>query len=525
MATDNVVEVKIRADASGFTAGAREAGGALSGLTDSLKEWRTHVRTEAKYTQFMAMQISGLGIASKGAAAEITGLVSAFAFGNTLGLAIESAKMLVKHFMEVAAETARTSELTKLYGADLKAMGEEGAKHVGTLKKSITDTLLAMRELRSETMLRHELEGPLKREKELKEKIAELDQQIAAGAESYTVTELGVVRQDVSLLEDRKAKLEEELRKVKAEMAGISKAIAPLGADEKRDARLQELIEEAKFAAAQATLDNEINLQRIKTEQERNESLEKLTQDHLLRQGKAEYDAAIAVQKMKDEQLAYQRKRVLDEEAKEDEAFKKREQKVKQYADHVASAISGAINSIIDGTRSVGDAMVEMVKGMAKAVIDTFVKTAVEGILAAVTGTALAKVAATKQVAAHTATAAAGAAAAMASIPFAGPILAHAAAAEMVSFLGGLTQPLLSAAGGLGRVPKDMPVMVHKNETILPADLAEAYRQGAPGGGGGGGGITIIVNTVYADAEGMRKLPQDPDFQRGMREAMRNGRL
>src|SRR5438874_13669026 len=97
----NSVEVVLKANTSALVAGFKEAASvtASSGaqmreeianlgsashtsasgmnvLTDSLKEWRTHVRTEARYTNFMAAQVAGLGIASKGAAAEITGLIS-----------------------------------------------------------------------------------------------------------------------------------------------------------------------------------------------------------------------------------------------------------------------------------------------------------------------------------------------------------------------------------------------------------------------------------------------------------------
>src|SRR6267143_840045 len=281
MATDDVVQVSIRGDAAqliaqmkaaasatgnagaqmkaelaGIGAGAKEAHAPMNAFASVIKEYRSEMRQEARMGRFLAADIASMGLASKGAAGEVTQLVAAFAFGNGLGGGIEVVKMLVKHLTEVYDETKRTEELTKLYGADLKAMGEEGAKHVATLKKSITDVLLSMKELRSETMLRHELEEPLKREKELKEQIAKFDEQIAAGAASAAWTEAGRVTQDVSLLESRKAKLEEELRKVRAEMSGLRGGAAPLKAVDIREIAVAESIEEAKRAAAQETEDN-----------------------------------------------------------------------------------------------------------------------------------------------------------------------------------------------------------------------------------------------------------------------------
>jgi hypothetical protein len=77
--------------------------------------------------------------------------------------------------------------------------------------------------------------------------------------------------------------------------------------------------------------------------------------------------------------------------------------------------------------------------------------------------------------------AAAGAYAAVAEIPIVGPILAPVAAA--VAFAG---VEAFSAAGGMDQVPYDnAPFMLHKNETVLPAEIAQRYRDAAPGAGGG----------------------------------------
>src|ERR1700674_3310888 len=109
-ATTNA-SVAIKQEMASLGTASKEARAPLVGLTDSLKDWRQHVRTEARYTNFMAAQIAGLGIASKGAAAELTGLVSAFAFGNGLGLGIEIVKQVVHGFLSMAeAEDAAKEE-------------------------------------------------------------------------------------------------------------------------------------------------------------------------------------------------------------------------------------------------------------------------------------------------------------------------------------------------------------------------------------------------------------------------------
>src|SRR5205823_968302 len=74
---------------------------------------------------------------------------------------------------------------------------------------------------------------------------------------------------------------------------------------------------------------------------------------------------------------------------------------------------------------------------------------------------------------------------------------------ETLATLQGMTAPLLSAAGGLGRVPSDMLALIHKDETVLPAPLAEAFRQGA-NALGSGGGVQVHFNVTTMDAGSFR---------------------
>lgn len=90
--------------------------------------------------------------------------------------------------------------------------------------------------------------------------------------------------------------------------------------------------------------------------------------------------------------------------------------------------------------------------------------------------------------------AARGAYRAVVSIPFVGPVLAPIAAAAAFTAVSAF-----SAAGGAGDVPYDnAPFLLHKNEMVLPASLANPFRSLLSGGGealkspandsGGGGG-------------------------------------
>jgi hypothetical protein len=106
---------------------------------------------------------------------------------------------------------------------------------------------------------------------------------------------------------------------------------------------------------------------------------------------------------------------------------------------------------------------------------------------------------ATTVVTANAVEAASGAAAAESSIPYVGPILAAAAFAAMLALvLGGLGM-IKSAAGGWD-VDQGSLAMIHKNEMVLPASLAEGVR-GMIGGGGSGraGRPNVHINVKSLD--------------------------
>ncbi len=110
----------------------------------------------------------------------------------------------------------------------------------------------------------------------------------------------------------------------------------------------------------------------------------------------------------------------------------------------------------------------------------------------------------------YSAVAAAGAAASVASIPYVGPVMAVAAAADTYAML----QPyalIASAAGGFDAPSGDRnPVtQLHGGEMVLPADISNMVRSMAAGGGG-----ATVHNHHYHLAGGM----SGDEFRRSARQ-------
>jgi hypothetical protein len=98
-------------------------------------------------------------------------------------------------------------------------------------------------------------------------------------------------------------------------------------------------------------------------------------------------------------------------------------------------------------------------------------------------------------------TAAAGAASSQASIPYVGPALAAAAAAEMLAMVMSFASGI-SAAGGYDIPSGVNPVaQLHQQEMVLPKDLANRVR-GMTGGGGGNTYIQALDAGSFFDRKG-----------------------
>jgi hypothetical protein len=174
----------------------------------------------------------------------------------------------------------------------------------------------------------------------------------------------------------------------------------------------------------------------------------------------------------------------------------------------ITSAISTSIKGIIMGTTTLKSALANLFQSIFLSFVDLLVKKMVEewavGELMKINiskiGAAIRQALTTEEAATSVATtaavadqeismyagiAAAGGAASQASIPYVGPILAAAAFATIMAMVLG-AKSLFSAEGGWD-VDQGGMTMIHPQEMILPASLAEGIR-GMVGSGGGGGG-------------------------------------
>jgi hypothetical protein len=92
-------------------------------------------------------------------------------------------------------------------------------------------------------------------------------------------------------------------------------------------------------------------------------------------------------------------------------------------------------------------------------------------------------------------------------VPY-GPILAPIAAAVALGAVMSFGSHLASAEGGWDQVPSDQLAMIHKNEMILPAPLAERVRTmtGDGGGGSGSGGLAVHFHGPVFDKKGIEQF-------------------
>ncbi|MDE1988901.1 MAG: phage tail length tape measure family protein [Betaproteobacteria bacterium] len=96
--------------------------------------------------------------------------------------------------------------------------------------------------------------------------------------------------------------------------------------------------------------------------------------------------------------------------------------------------------------------------------------------------------------------AAAAAFTAIAQIPFVGPVLAIGASVAAGAAVLALVGDVASAEGGWGQVPMDnAPALLHKNEMVLPAELADGVRNMS----GGGGSVTNHFHIQAWDSRSM----------------------
>lgn len=289
----------------------------------------------------------------------------------------------------------------------------------------------------------------------------------------------------------------------------------------------------------------------------------------LTAQGKIQIELQYAAQKLKIEQQAADAEAAVQEEGTEEyqKALDKRAQATADYAKDVAklnaqaadqskkdwesmtsglqSTLTQSFSGILMGTTTLQKGFQKLCQGMMKDFVDMCAEMAAKWVMNQLAQTAIAKsamalresllgttvpasVAAAKVeaagvVPANAAMAATGAAAAVAPIPIVGPEMATDAFDEMMALcMGSLS--LVSSAGGEWNVPSDRLNLVHKNETIMPAKVAQPMREFFEGGGQGSSSPNIHIHAT--DSQDVARLFKNNGqaLARAAKEAMRNFR-
>jgi phage-related minor tail protein len=245
------------------------------------------------------------------------------------------------------------------------------------------------------------------------------------------------------------------------------------------------------------------------------------------------------------EELNRRHQQQLD--ALQEKADQKRVQEANKWLQPINQAFSQSIAGMIQGTQTFHQAWQHMLQSILLSYIQTEIATltqheATEQAKSSATaagtterntiqaaGAAVSKaIDATtgmSQITTAAATGAAKAYQAIVGIPYVGPILAPIAAGVTFAGIEAFGGKISSAAGGWDRVPvDDAPALLHRNEMVLPANLAERVR-GMTEPGGGGDTHHYHFNVQAWDATGVRDmLRRNPHlFAEAAQHAKRKG--
>lgn len=505
--------------------GIGEAAEETEGATSHLLEHVRGMRQEMFLGSFMARQITEIGAASKETAGLVAGLAGAFLVGNWTGLVVEGALKIVSAFNEG--------------GSEMKKFTDDAVAGVQKLQEKVDAYLAAMRGATETEKLQHEVIGPLLRqEADEKQAVLAAQTKLSEATDKYNeaitrerATEAGHALDAQTAAEEELEQAKKKLEITQEQIKASNEALKPAQKAE-TNADRQKALEKA--AQDELKLYQKIAAEKQKYDKEEYDYFYKLAVDKLNAEkslavavDKAEAEAAVALQKYGEIRLNSQKEISDHLKAARDAENKEWVDGVKKAVTTIGSALDQNFKALISGTESVTDAFKKMGEAILSSIVDALVKIAEEEVVAALTKKTVTAAANTAATQGNIATAVSGAAASQAGIPFVGPELALGAAGAMLSFLEGVTGPLLavngSAAGGWA-IPNGINpiVQAHGGEHIIPRDIAQRYEQGAPGGE-----VHVHIHmdgAGYVDASGVRRLVESNEFQRSVAEAVRNGK-
>ena len=318
-------------------------------------------------------------------------------------------------------------------------------------------------------------------------------------------------------------KWEKDYLKTKADAVKEAQALA------KEQAREETQAAKDGFTEKRQTLDQEVALGRMTAEQRLAAEVTLRSQEKALEE-KALTDEQMASaissakwKELEDKKLDLARKTENEITQLRNQAEVANQQKWQQGVDKMTSGWDRGIQEMLHHQMTFSQGF----KSAAQQMEDQFEKSVINMGLQWVKGMLLqmvaSKTAHESQNLMDAKSAAGGAYNAIVGIPYVGPVLAPIAAG--VAFAG----VMAFAEGGWDQVPSDQVAMIHKNEMVLPASLAEGVRQNLGGGSGSGAGKTSDMHLhIHGAADAKSFLDMVKRNQGGlmgiMQEAAKNRR-
>jgi hypothetical protein len=210
------------------------------------------------------------------------------------------------------------------------------------------------------------------------------------------------------------------------------------------------------------------------------------------------------------QKLALEKKFTADLKSENAERRKDMAAEVTQYVTPLVGGFKSAINEMVFQGKSFQQSMDDMFKSIAQGFVSMLEQMAEKWLVTQIANALIGKTTAVSEISANAGVAASGAAASQAGVPFIGPALAAAAAAETAAMVLGY-ESLASAAGGM-TLDRDQLVFAHKQEMVLPAHISQGLQAMIAGGGGGGGGDTNLHYSPTINA------PQSATLEQMLRE-------
>lgn len=288
--------------------------------------------------------------------------------------------------------------------------------------------------------------------------------------------------------------------------------------------------QKAAFENKRRVLDQELSLgqitdaQRLTAERKLVAEEERLQMDALNREQAAAKNDLVKWTQIENQKHALQLKAYADQGKLDTDAVNQSRARWDTWFQAITSGFDTAIKGLIHGTMTWGQAFKSILSSMSDALISESMKMLMQWVSDRLYEMVFGKATRSADITGAASVYSVNAMASAAAIPVVGWAMAPEVGAT--AFAMGMAM-LPSAAGGWDRVPQDTLAQIHKNEMVLPANLAENIRGMASGGSQGGERRSVNISIQAMDGQDVHRVltkHQDSLF-RIFREGGRNGRI